>query len=292
MTIPDYAGLDVPEIHDGLSRRPRLSAVAVLGGLIVALVAVAALVSFVWTPNDPYLVQPSKSFEPPSREFLLGTDQLGRDILSRILVGARTTLFVGTVSVGIGGAFGTILGLLTTMVKPRSLRIFLTRTSDFMLSFPAILLAIIFVAAFGGSTATAMMAIGIATIPVFARMARGATLQVLASEYVAAARVSGRTSTAIAIRHVFPNISSIVIVQASVTFAMAILAEAALSYLGLGTAPPIASWGRMLQEAQGTLFVSPLVALWPGASIALAVLGFNLLGDGLRDRLDPRLQER
>jgi peptide/nickel transport system permease protein len=161
-----------------------------------------------------------------------------------------------------------------------------------MLSFPAILLAIIFVAAFGGSTATAMMAIGIATIPVFARMARGATLQVLASEYVAAARVSGRTSTAIAIRHVFPNISSIVIVQASVTFAMAILAEAALSYLGLGTAPPIASWGRMLQEAQGTLFVSPLVALWPGASIALAVLGFNLLGDGLRDRLDPRLQER
>jgi peptide/nickel transport system permease protein len=166
------------------------------------------------------------------------------------------------------------------------------RVSDVMLAFPAILLALLFAAVFRPSTATAMAAIGLALVPVFARVVRGAGLQVMEQDYVTIARTYGSGKLWIFVRHLLPNVSSVLIVQATVAFAIAILAEAALSYLGLGTPPPTPSWGRMLSEAQSFLTQAPLLALWPGLSIALAVLGFNLLGDGLRDLLDPKLVER
>jgi peptide/nickel transport system permease protein len=166
------------------------------------------------------------------------------------------------------------------------------RVNDLLLAFPALLLAIMFGAVFGASTVTAMIAIGIATVPSFARIARSGTLQVMSTEYVLAARAAGRRKLRIALRHVLPNIAGLLIVQSSVSFAIAVLSEAALSFLGFGTRPPTPSWGRMLQESQELLAVQPRLALVPGIAIAIAVLGFNLLGDGLRDRLDPKLAGR
>ncbi len=261
-----------------------------VGAALVGVVVAMALVSFVWTPWDPYLVDGANRLAGPSASHWMGTDQFGRDVLSRLMVGARTTLYVGVVAVSLAAIGGTPLGIVMGMA-PRWLQTTLVRGNDLLLAFPALLLAIMFGAVFGASTTTAMVAIGIATIPVFARIARSGTLQVMSSEYVLAARAGGRSAPAVAVRHVLPNITSLLLVQASVSFAIAALAEAALSFLGFGTAPPIPSWGRMLNEAYAVLAVSPLQALWPGLAIATAVLGFNLLGDGLRDRLDPRLAD-
>jgi peptide/nickel transport system permease protein len=263
----------------------------VVGGVLVGLVVASALLSFVWTPYDAVQVDPTTRIAPPSAAHWLGTDTFGRDVVSMLLVGARTTLFVGVVAVGLAAVVGTPIGVLAAM-GPRWLNEVVMRTNDLVLAFPALLLAIMFGAVFGPSTSTAMVAIGIATIPSFARLARSGTLQVLATEYVLAARVAGRPRTAIAARHVLPNIAGLLLVQASVSFAIAVLAEAALSFLGFGTRPPTPSWGRMLQEAQQLLYSTPELALWPGLAIALAVLGFNLLGDGLRDRFDPQLADQ
>ncbi|WP_326567481.1 ABC transporter permease [Amycolatopsis rhabdoformis] len=263
----------------------------VLGAVLVALVVLAALVSFVWTPYDPVQVNAPDKLLGFSPEHLFGTDKFGRDVFSQIMVGARTTLYVGVVAVGIAAVLGTPLGVLAGL-GPRWLGEFVMRVNDLVLAFPALLLAIMFGAVFGADTLTAMVAIGIATIPSFARIARSGTLQVGSSEFVLAARAAGRTRVSIAVRHVLPNISGLLIVQASVSFAIAVLAEAALSFLGFGTRPPTPSWGRMLQESQELLTIHPRLALVPGIAIAVAVLGFNLLGDGLRDRLDPRLAAR
>jgi peptide/nickel transport system permease protein len=267
----------------------RVPAALVVGGVVVGLVVAAALVSFVWTPYDAVQVDPNTRLAPSSPAHWLGTDTFGRDVASQLLVGARTTLFVGVVAVGLAGVVGTPIGILAAM-GPRWLGELVMRTGDLVLAFPALLLAIMFGAVYGPSTLTAMVAIGIATVPSFARLARGGAMQVLATEYVLAARSAGRPPAAIAVRHVLPNIAGILLVQASVSFAIAVLAEAALSFLGFGTRPPTPSWGRMLQEAQQLLYLKPELALWPGLAIAVAVLGFNLLGDGLRDRFDPRLR--
>ncbi|WP_219414612.1 ABC transporter permease [Pseudonocardia nigra] len=272
------------------TRRRRAGAGLGVGAALVGLVVAAALLSFVWTPYDPVQVDPTTRIAPPSAEHWLGTDRFGRDVVSQLLVGARTTLFVGVVAVGVAAVLGTPLGVLAGMA-PRGVGEFLMRVNDLLLAFPALLLAIMFGAVFGPSTLTAMIAIGIATIPSFARLARSGTLQVLSTEYVLAARAAGRPRRAIAVRHVLPNIAGLLLVQASVSFAIAVLAEAALSFLGFGTRPPTPSWGRMLQESQQLLYSTPELALWPGLAIALAVLGFNLLGDGLRDRFDPRLED-
>ena len=248
----------------------------------------AALVSVVWTPYDPLLAIPAERLAGSSAEHLLGTDRFGRDVLSRLLVGAQITLFVGIIAVAISAVIGVPLGIAAGMRQGRFLDSLVMRSADLLLAFPALLLAIIAGAVWGPSTLTAMIAIGVAGIPSFARVARSGTLQVMSQDFIAAARVSKVSEFQIAYRHVFPNISGLVIVQSSVYFALAILAEAALSYLGLGTAPPAASWGRMLQDAQSLLAVNPTLTLWPGLAIALTVLGFNLLGDGLRDILDPR----
>jgi peptide/nickel transport system permease protein len=260
----------------------------VVGAVLIGLVVLAAVVSFFWTPHDPEKVDAAARLLGPTGDYVFGTDKFGRDIASQIMVGSRTTLYVGVVAVGIAAVIGTPLGILAGMSR-RWAGEFVMRVNDLVLAFPALLLAIMFGAVYGASTLTAMVAIGIATIPSFARIARSGTLQVMSTEYVLAARSSGRSRLNIAGRHVLPNISGMLIVQASVSFAIAVLAEAALSFLGFGTRPPTPSWGRMLQESQELLTVHPRLALVPGIAIAVAVLGFNLLGDGLRDRFDPRL---
>lgn len=274
-------------------RRPgrSLNGSLVVGGLIVLTVLGMAILSFVWTPHDPTLVNSSARLEKPSAEYWFGTDKFGRDVFSQILMGSRTTLFVGFVAVGVAALVGVPLGILAGMA-PRWFGELLMRGNDLLLAFPALLLAIMFAAVYGASTFVAMVAIGIATIPSFARLIRSGTLQVMRTEYVLAARAAGRRPFAIGVRHVLPNVSSLVIIQASVGFAIAVLAEAALSFLGFGTPPPTPSWGRMLQESQEMLWSAPRLAVFPGLAIALAVLGFNLLGDGLRDRFDPKLEDR
>ena len=266
----------------------RLSVTGWMGLIIVGATVLAALVSVVWTPYDPLLAIPAERLAGSSAEHLLGTDRFGRDMLSRLLVGAQITLFVGIIAVAISAVIGVPLGITAGMRQGKFLDSLVMRSADLLLAFPALLLAIIAGAVWGPSTLTAMIAIGVAGIPSFARVARSGALQVMSQDFIAAARVSKVSEFQIAYRHVFPNISGLVIVQSSVYFALAILAEAALSYLGLGTAPPAASWGRMLQDAQSLLAVNPTLTLWPGLAIALTVLGFNLLGDGLRDILDPR----
>lgn len=274
----------------GAVPRRRPSGSLLVGAGIVITVVLMALVSFVWTPHDPTLVDASSRLQTSSATHWLGTDKFGRDVLSQILVGARTTLFVGFVAVGIAGVVGVPLGIIAAMA-PRWLGELLMRSIDLLLAFPALLLAIMFSAVYGGSTLVAMIAIGIATVPSFVRLIRSGTLQVLSTEYILAARAAGRRPWSIGLRHVLPNVSGLVIVQASVSFAIAVLAEAALSFLGYGTPPPTPSWGRMLQESQELLFSAPRLAIVPGIAIALAVLGFNLLGDGLRDHYDPRLED-
>ncbi|QWF80368.1 ABC transporter permease [Amycolatopsis sp. CA-230715] len=263
----------------------------ITGAVLVGLVVVLALVSFLWTPHDPVKVDATARLLGPTGEHLFGTDKFGRDVASQIMVGARTTLYVGVVAVGVAAVIGTPLGILAGMSR-RWLGEFVMRANDLLLAFPALLLAIMLGAVFGASTLTAMIAIGVATVPSFARIARSGTLRVMSSEYVLAARAAGRSRPFIARRHVLPNIAGLLIVQCSVSFAIAVLSEAALSFLGFGTRPPTPSWGRMLQESQELLTVQPRLAIVPGLAIAIAVLGFNLLGDGLRDRCDPRLGGR
>ena len=257
---------------------------------LVVLVIVAALLSFVWTPFDATLVGTAPRLQPPGWPHVLGTDALGIDVASRLLVGARSALLVGIVSVGVAAVVGVPLGLASAQLPGWATEV-LMRATDIAYAFPALLLAILFAGVFGASATTAMAAIGIATIPQFIRVTRAGAISVMASDFVLAARACGTSRLATAVRHVLPNVGHLIGVQASVAFATAILAEAALSYLGLATPSTVPSWGRMLKDAQGVLFVDPRQALWPGIAIAVAVLGFNLLGDGLREKLDPRLAE-
>jgi peptide/nickel transport system permease protein len=263
-----------------------------IGGSIVALIVLVALVSFFWTPWSTIFADVDHpAAGPGTAGHLLGTDTRGRDIASLLMAGARTTLYVGILAVGIAAIVGTPLGILAGMVR-RSPAELIMRVTDLMLAFPALLLALTFATIWGSSLTTAMTAIGIASIPSFVRVVRAGTVVVMATDYVQAARVAGRRRFGIAVRHVLPNVTGLVIVQVSVSYAIAILAEAALSYLGLGAGPTTPSWGRMLYENSAALTYAPVILIWPGLAIALAVLGFNLLGDGLRDRLDPRLVTR
>ncbi|MDN5805753.1 MAG: ABC transporter permease [Brevibacterium sp.] len=274
----------------------RLNSSMIIGGVLILLIVALALVSFIWTPYGPSAVDPVARLRPSSPEHLFGTDRFGRDTLTWIMYGARITLMVGIVAVGIAVLIGTPIGIVAAVFAQYPwgtwLGAVIMRANDILLAFPALLLAIVFAAVYQPGTGPAMVAVGIAAIPGFARVARSGTMQVLGSEYVRAARASNRSVPAIAIVHVLPNIASMVIVQASVAFAISVLAEAGLSFLGLGTQAPVPSWGRMLQESQQFLSTQPELALWPGLFIALAVLGFNLLGDGLRDRFDPKMEAR
>lgn len=262
-----------------------------MGIALVSLIVLMGIVSFLYLPFDPTEVSEQR-LSAPSATHIFGTDDFGRDVFSRMLSGAGICLLVGIVSVSIGALIGVPLGVYAAQRGGWPAKI-IERGLDILYAFPALLLAILLAAARGsGSTWTAMVAIGIASIPAFARNVRAATLGVMSQDYMVAARAAGTPRYRSTITHVLPNIMPTIIVQASVSFALAILAEAALSYLGLGTRPDTPTWGLMLFEAQKSLLVTAQLALWPALGIALTVLGFNLLGDGLREVLDPRLRER
>lgn len=263
----------------------------VIGAVLTLLLAAAAALSLVWTPHSPYEVDMAAKLLPPGGKHWLGTDPYGRDVVSLLLVGARASIVVGVIAVGIGLVIGAALGLLAS-ARRGWVEEGIMRVADFGLAFPAILSAIMMTAVFGPGMVNAIIAIGIYNIPIFARITRASANTVWSREFVLAARACGKGSFSITVEHVLPNILSVLIVQATIRFAIAILAEAALSYLGLGTQPPQPSWGRMLSEAQTLLFQAPLLAVFPGIAIALAVLGLNLLGDGLRDLFDPRLARK
>jgi peptide/nickel transport system permease protein len=286
-------GSAAPVLADPLAAASRrLNPLLLVGASIVALIVLSALVSFVWTPFPTDYTDTNYFAAPPGAGgHVLGTDLYGRDIASWLMAGSRTALYVGIVAVGIAMVVGTPLGILAGMVRPRWSE-FVMRLTDIWLAFPGLLMALIFATVFGASITSAMTAIGIASVPSFIRVVRSGTIRVMSSDFVLSARVAGRRGPAIALRHVLPNVAGLVIVQCSVSYAIAILAEAALSYLGLGAGPTMASWGRMLYEGQAVITIHPMLVVWPGVAIALAVLGFNLLGDGLRDRFDPRLAGR
>lgn len=263
----------------------------VVGGALSLLLAIAALLSTVWTPHPPAEIDMALKLKPPGATYWLGTDTFGRDVVSQLLVGAQASILVGVIAVGIGLVAGVALGCLAA-ARRGWVEELVMRASDFTFAFPALLTAIMLTAIYGPGLVMSIVAIGIFNIPVFARITRGAANAVWAREYVLAARAAGKGGWRITLDHVLPNIASQLIVQASISFATAILAEAALSYLGLGTQPPQPSWGRMLSEAQTLLFQAPLLAVWPGVAIVLSVLGLNLMGDGLRDLMDPKLARK
>ncbi|WP_120004411.1 ABC transporter permease [Nesterenkonia muleiensis] len=288
--LADTAGAAEPTEQAHPSRRRRGGTPLIIAGsALVSLVLLMALASLFWTPQDPTATNAVNRLASPGAEHWLGTDGLGRDTASMLLAGSRVPLLVGLGTVAVGFTIGVPLGIIAAMTD-RGAGMWMMRGNDILQAFPALLLAIILAAVFSPSTLTAIIALGLGLAPGVVRVVRSGTLQVLSREFALAARAAGRGPLYLAVRHVLPNIRGILIVQATVGFAIAILAEAALSFLGLGTPPPTASWGRMLQDGQAVLHVAPLNVLWPGLAVAVAVLGFNLLGDGLRDRFDPRME--
>ncbi len=287
----DLTAAATPIAAPGFWRRALRHRSFVIGAVLALLLVASAALSLVWTPWSPYDVDLASKLQPPSAGHWLGTDPFGRDIVSLLLTGARNSILVGVIAVGIGLLLGTALGLLAAARRGWVEEVVM-RVADFTFAFPAILSAIMLTAVFGAGIVNAIIAIGIFNIPIFIRVTRASANSVWARDYVLASRACGFGSLRITLDHVLPNVASVLIVQATIQFAIAILAEAALSYLGLGTQPPQPSWGRMLAEAQTLLYQAPQLAVWPGLAIALAVLGLNLLGDGLRDLLDPRLARK
>lgn len=264
----------------------------ILGAALAGLALAMALVSLAWTPFDVTGVDVANRLRPPSAEHLLGTDHFGRDLMSMVMIGARTSLAVALAAVLIGAGLGVPLGLVAAASRGGWLDEAIMRGNDLIFAFPALVTAILITAALGPSAGNAMLAIGIFNIPVFARVTRGGALPLWTLDYIRAAEVAGKGPARISVEHILPNLASLLIVQATIQFALGILAEAGLSYVGLGAQPPTPSWGRMLAEAQTMVTLAPHVALVPGLAIVLTVLGLNLLGDGLRDALDPRLKAR
>jgi peptide/nickel transport system permease protein len=256
-----------------------------VGFLITAAIAAMAVVSYVWTPYDITRLIVSDKLQPPSAVHWFGTDHFGRDILSMVMIGARNSIAVALVAVGIGMGIGVPLGALAA-ARGGWFDETLMRLNDVVFAFPALLSAIMITAIFGPGAVNAIIAIGIFNIPVFARVARAGALALWPREYILAARAAGKGKALITIEHILPNIASLLLVQGTIQFALGILAEAGLSYVGLGAQPPMPSWGRMLFDAQTRMIIAPYLALFPGFAIILTVL----LGDGLSDTLDPKLR--
>ncbi len=261
----------------------------IIGAAITLIILAMALISFFWTPFDVTKLEIIKRLKKPDATYIFGTDHFGRDMFSMIMVGSRNSIAVAFVAVAIGLVIGVPLGTLAAARKGLVEEV-LMRFNDLVFAFPALLSAVMITAIFGPGAINAIIAIGIFNIPVFARLSRSAAMTIWPREYVMAARVAGKSSTRITIEHILPNIANLLIVQATIQFSLGILAEAGLSYVGLGTQPPMPSWGRMLFEAQTMIGFAPHMALFPGIAIILAVLGLNLLGDGMRDLLDPKLR--
>jgi peptide/nickel transport system permease protein len=295
MTASTAAVMPDPTEHAGSVESPgrrawwrltrRKGAVVALG-VILLLVAVAVTAPWL-SPYDPAQQSWSAVRKPPSWEHWFGTDEVGRDILARIIYGARASLSAGVISVAIAMAVGVPLGLLAGYAGG-IVDGLISRLTDAMLACPFLILAIALAAFLGPSLGNAMIAIGITATPIFVRLTRGQVLSVKAEDYVEAARAVGNPHWRIALRHILPNVLPQLLVQATLTIAAAIIAEASLSFLGLGQQPPAPSWGSMLNSAQRFLTNAPWMAVWPGLAIFVTVLSFNLLGDGLRDALDPR----
>lgn len=273
------------------TRERRFSGSLVVGGAITAAFLAVALVALVWTPYPYAEMSVPDRLQAPSWAHWLGTDMYGRDVLSMIMKGSHNSVVVALVAVGIGIGMGVPLGSLAAarggLVDEVAMRF-----ADFTFAFPFLLSAVMITALLGPGSVNSIIAIGIFNVPVFARLARGASLSVWRRDFVLAARAAGKGRARITVEHVWPNILSVLTVQATIQFALAILGEAALSYLGLGTQPPAPSWGKMLNEAQTMAAIAPHLVIFPGLMIVLTVLGLNLLGDGLRDALDPRLRGR
>jgi peptide/nickel transport system permease protein len=267
-------------------RHPAFVTGFVLSAFFVAL----ALVSLVWTPFDPTRIDIASKLQTPSIQHWFGTDHFGRDMFSMIMVGARVSIAVAFVAVGIGMCLGVPLGLYAAAHRGSLIDEIIMRGNDLVFAFPSLLLAIMITAVFGPGAINAIIAIGIFNIPVFARLARGAALSLWTRDFILAARVAGKGRARISAEHILPNIANLLIVQGTIQFSLAILAEAALAYVGLGAQPPLPSWGRMLADAQTLISLAPHMALFPGFAIIITVLGLNLMGDGLRDLFDPKLR--
>lgn len=266
------------------------SSAFIIGLVLATVVGLAALTSFIWTPFDVTRLDIANKLKPPAAPWWLGTDHFGRDVLSMLMVGARTSIAVAVLAVGIGLLVGVPLGLAAAARRAGPIDELIMRTNDLIFAFPALVIAILITAVFGPSAVNAIVAIGIFNIPVFARLTRAAALSLWTRDFILAARVAGKGSVAISLQHILPNVANLLIVQGTIQFSLGILAEAGLSYVGLGAQPPTPSWGRMLAESQTMISFAPHLALAPGLAIVLTVLGLNLLGDGLRDALDPRLR--
>ncbi len=261
---------------------------AVAGLVIVVLVVIVAIFAPQLAPYDPTKPDFMSILSAPSEKYPLGTDEVGRDLLSRLIYGARTSLQAGLIAVLIAVGIGVPIGLLSGYVRGWVDQVIIMRLADAMIAFPTIVLALALAAALGGGLTTAMLAIGIGSAPAFIRLARAQALSLREQEFVEAARALGNSSVKVMVRHVFPNMVGPLLVQTSIAIAAAILAETALSFLGLGVQPPTPSWGSTLRIGTGYMQSAPWLSLYPGLSIFVTVLGINLLGDGLRDVLDPR----
>ena len=283
--VTDPGELDSPARR---ARRRLFKRKAAVAGLVVLTIFILlALLAPLIVPYDPIATSWSLVRKPPTSTHWFGTDELGRDILSRVVYGARASLMAGLISVAIALGIGVPLGLLAGY-RGGFIDALISRITDAMLACPFLILAIALAAFLGPSLGNAMIAIGISATPVFIRLTRGQVLSVKAEDYVEAARALGNPGWRIAVSHILPNILPALLVQATLSIAAAIIAEAALSFLGLGQQPPAPSWGSMLNAAQRFLTQAPWMAIWPGLAIFLVVLSFNLVGDGLRDALDPK----
>lgn len=273
----------------GIIKRALQNRSFVIGFVLTAFIALLALVSFFWTPYDVTKLIVADKMQPPSAAHWLGTDHFGRDNLSMIMVGARNSIAVALVAVGIGMGLGVPLGCWAA-ARGGWLDEAVMRFNDLVFAFPALLSAVMITAVFGPGAINAIIAIGIFNIPVFARTARAGALAIWPREFILAARAAGKGPGLITVEHILPNIANLLLVQGTIQFALGILAEAGLSYVGLGAQPPAPSWGRMLFDAQTRMIVAPYLAIFPGMAIVITALGLNLLGDGLSDTLDPKLR--
>jgi peptide/nickel transport system permease protein len=254
-----------------------------VGAAITGIFVAAAAIAEFWTPYDPAVLSIIDKLQAPNLHHWFGTDQLGRDVLSMIMAGAKNSVGVALLSVIIGAFIGVPLGLWAA-ARRGAIDEIIMRGNDLVFAFPSLLLAILITAVFGPGAINAIIAIGIFNIPVFARVARGGALQLWTRDYTLAARVAGKGHTRISFEHVLPNLVALLAVQGTIQFSLGVIAEAGLSYVGLGAQPPTPSWGRMLNDAQTLTALAPTLALFPGAAVLLFVLGLNLLGDGLRRR--------
>ncbi len=262
----------------------------IFGLLFLTFIILSSFLSLFWTPYDVTLLNIEMRLKPVGDpNFILGTDHFGRDVLSMLMIGARTSIMVATVAVLIGGVVGIPLGLIAAIHSEGALDDVIMRSNDLIFAFPALVIAILITAILGPSALNAILAIGIFNIPVFARLTRASALQILTLDYILYARVCGKNKIQICIEHVLPNILTLIIVQSTIQFSLGILAESGLSYIGLGSQPPVPSWGRMLADSQTMISFAPHLALVPGLTIIITVLSVNFLGDGLRDYFDPKL---